>query len=387
VSARAERKPEKQQEPPYAWGEAPAGAPEVLWEHSGRPLWAQAVPERQGVLLVEKERVQFRQALSGAEEWTHPARDFPDELAVDGSGFLLAQGRDVRELDPAGGAPRWRQRMGGVVTGLALDGQTAYVSTRGPLCAVDRRDGGIRWRAQAPWEPELHPLPDAGLLVVDDPDTDAVFALHTADGARLWDFSVEGNPLVVGPAVGGSVLVAAHAAGLLALDARTGERRWELVTGAGFEAPALVREGIAYATDGAVHAIRAEDGQVLWSRSLADRDDRVFGLWLRAGALLAETWGGRLLVMDPADGSLRWERLLGQVHGAIADSRAFYLRCLGDRPDNRWSLLVLDQADGALLWELQARRMIQDLTGIGPTLIVELKNLVLALRAGQPAGN
>jgi hypothetical protein len=101
-------------------------------------------------------------------------------------------GQTLIEIDPESGAQRWRQRPGGPVTGVAVDADTVYASTRGPLFALDRRTGQVRWRSPCSWEPELHPHPEAGLLVVDDPETEAIQAFSAADGARRWEFSAEG---------------------------------------------------------------------------------------------------------------------------------------------------------------------------------------------------
>ncbi|HEU4751545.1 MAG TPA: PQQ-binding-like beta-propeller repeat protein, partial [Armatimonadota bacterium] len=95
--------------------------------------------------------------------------------------------------------------------------------------------------------------------------------------------------------------------------------------------------------------------------------------------LLAETWRGRLLALNPADGSLRWQRAPGQVHGLALDDRRLYLR-LSVGQDEGWSIAALDRATGDLAWELRARRMVPDLTLIGDVLIAEFKTQVIALR-------
>ncbi|HTE17983.1 MAG TPA: PQQ-binding-like beta-propeller repeat protein, partial [Armatimonadota bacterium] len=286
----ANPKPPKEIEPEYTWGETPGGQPRIVWEHSARPLWAQSVPERDGVLLMELERLLFRRASTGEKLWEQPAKAMPDELACDSRGVVLGSGQTLIEIDPESGAQRWRQRPGGPVTGVAVDADTVYASTRGPLFALDRRTGQVRWRSPCSWEPELHPHPEAGLLVVDDPETEAIQAYSAANGARRWEFSAEGQPVVAGPLAAGVLTVSAHEAGVAAVDAESGEVRWRLESEGAFEAPGVAHGDRLFFTDGTIHAVDAATGERVWHRALADEEEKVFSLRLDRGTLFAETW-------------------------------------------------------------------------------------------------
>lgn len=373
----------KAQEPEYTWGEAPGGQPEVLWEHSARPLWAQVVAERDGVLLMEKERLVFRRVSTGKVLWEDAARDLPDELASDGEGLLFAWGNHLEARDLESGKVRWRQRPGGPITGMALAPDMVFASTKGPLFALNRADGRQRWRATCAWEPELGFYGEAGLLVVDDPETETIRALNAETGTPLWDYSAQGQPVVAGPLAAGALLVSGHAAGLAAVDVASGEVRWQLATDRAFETPAVVAGETIIATDGIIHALEAETGAVLWERKLEDEEDGVFTLRLHHGTLYAETWRGRLLALNPQDGALRWECRPGQVHSLTGDAQTLYLRIHLTEPVGRWGVAALRQDTGELLWELHARRMVPDITLVGGVLAVELKTQVLALAVGS----
>jgi len=376
-------KPEKPREPEYTWGDCPAGAPPLLWQHAARPLWVQTAPERDSVLLMEKERLSFRQISTGAVLWEQAASDLPDEVAVDGASIVLALGRELRDLDPATGAPRWKQRPGGEITVLALDERTVYAATQGPLFVLDRATGKLRWRTPCGWEPELHPHPEAGLLVVDDAETESLRAYASEDGRHLWDYEAEGQPLVAGPLVQGLLFVSGHAAGVAAVEAQSGEVRWRLESEGAFEAAGVVSEAGLFFNDGTIYAVDPATGEVRWRRILADEDDKVFSIRLDGGALFAETWRGKLLALDPADGAVRWERTLGQVHGLTGDGRRFYVRTHIADPEERWAIFGVDRATGDLAWEIRARRLVPDLTEVEGVLVVELKNQVLALKTGS----
>ena len=370
----------KPQEPEYTWAESPAGQPTLVWEHAARPLWAQVLPELDLALLMEKERLEGRRVSTGAVLWQQTAQDLPDELAADGSGIILATGPSLISLDPATGAARWRQRPGGPITVLAIGADVVFVSTRGPLFALDRQTGRQRWRATCAWEPELSVYPEAGLLLVDDPETETIHALELERGTTAWEFSAEGQPVVAGPQFGGLIGISAHGAGVVAVDVATGEPRWRLQTGAAFESAGVVIGDMFVATDGKVRAVDARTGEPRWTCALQNEEDSVFTLRTLGEDLLAETWRGRLLSLDPADGSIRWERLLGQVHGITADADGLYLRAHVEEPVGRWLVAAVDRKNGDLRWELQARRQVPDVTRFGDVLVVELKNQVLVLR-------
>ncbi|MCC2669606.1 MAG: hypothetical protein K0Q72_2077 [Armatimonadetes bacterium] len=373
-------KPAKPIEPEYVWGETPGGKPEIVWEHAARPLWAQVVPEADLVLLMGKDRMEARRASTGAVLWQQDAQDLPDELSADVRTIVLAFGANLVALDPATGATRWRKRPGGVITGLAGTPEALFVTTRGPLFAYERNSGHQLWRATSAWEPELNVYPEAGLLLSNDPETEAIRALDSARGTVGWEYSAEGQPVVAGPLLGETIAISAHGAGIAAVEIATGEVRWRLETGASFEAAGVRIGDTLFATDGTMHAVDVQTGEARWTRTLEDEDDRVFALRALDGELFAETWRGRLLAIDPADGSLKWERRLGQVHGMTGDANCLYLRVHVETPESRWSVLAIDRKDGELRWEMTARRQVPDVTRFGDLLVVELKNQVLALR-------
>lgn len=384
-------------EPEYAWGESPAGIPAVVWQHEARPLWVQVVPSQDTALLIEKNRLAGRRISTGEILWEAPSAGPPDQLAVDGAGVLLASGQEVRGLDPRTGAERWRRQLGGDIEALAGGGRSAYAvsaqRSRGGIFALDRGSGEIRWRAPFGAEPELTPHEAAGVLLASDASTESIVALDMARGERLWEFAAEDQPVVAGPAAGDLVIVSAHAWGAAGLDLRAGAVRWRLESPRGFEAAGVTLGGRVYLTDGTLYAVDAASGRVVWKREPADEGDGVFSVYVEAGILFAETWRGRLLALDPATGSLRWERRFGQVQGMTSDGSSsaegegsgghparLYLRMSVERPHAPWGVLAVNPSTGALLWELQTRRMPPDLTVVGGILVVELKNQVLALR-------
>ena len=381
-------KAEKPTAPEWTWGECPAGQPAVRWEHSARPLWVQVLPEHAALFLMEKSRYLLRSLDNGRSLWEGRLEDLPDELAHDVSGIVLAAQRDLRELEPKRGADRWRIRTGGVVTALVLSPDTVYAATRGPLVAISRQDGKQRWKVPSAWEPELQVHPEANLVVVDNPETETLLGLDVTTGETLWEHTADGQPVAAGPLVGGLIPISRHAAGVAAVDARTGETRWTLESEGAWEHPGVPLGDQLFFTDGAVWAVNAATGEVAWQRKLEEEEDQFFSIRVVPGAkpmLLAESWRGRLLALSPADGSLLWERRPGQAHGFAADDETLYLRLNISHEESGWAVAALDRGTGDLRWELRAPKLIPDLTLVGNLLVVELKNAALVLNVREMA--
>lgn len=324
--------------------------------------------------------MEYRDSASGASVWQQPSSDFPDEMAVDAGGILLAYGQDLRALDPVTGADQWKRRIGGGVTTVALDGDLAYVATQRPLFALNRRDGSILWSGKSGSEPRLLPCPDAGILVVDNPETSTLQGLDRRTGHQRWEFSCEEQTVVAGALVGDVLCVSANEAGAVGVDVSSGAVRWRLEAEGAFEEPAVAVADRFYVTNGSVHALDAATGDVAWRYTTGNDEDKVFAVRAEGDSLLAETWKGRLIALDLQSGAPRWEQSLGQVHGTTGDARHLYVRVNRNDPAAAWAVLALDRQTGAPVWELRSTRLIPDVTCIDDVLLVELRAHVLALR-------
>ncbi len=380
-------------EPEYVWGETPGGKPATRWEYDARDLWVQTLPVAGVALLLEKHRIELRGVEQGDTRWHHALPGHPDELAVDAKLVVLGEGQELRALDLASGKQVWQRRIGSKVSRLALDAERLYVVTEGPVFALNRATGESLWRAPGRTDPAVIPWPASashpGVVILNDVQGEAIQAYEPAAGARLWEYTSEGEPVVAGPVADGVALISNHEKGAVAVDAQTGEELWRHHTGGVFEEPALVSPvpspvpssggEQAIFTDGAVHALDLKTGKLRWERRLEDGEDAIFAIRLAGNLLLAESWKGRLLALALDTGKLRWEAHVGQLHGVQSDDKQIYARVNVPAPENRWAVLALDRATGNVAWELRARRMVPDLTLVGTTLLIELRSQALAL--------
>jgi len=151
------------------------------------------------------------------------------------------------------GDERWRFETSGSVTSPAVSGKTVYVSSGdGAVYAVDAESGELRWESETD----------------QDPSSPAVAELPS---------STDGSGESTGGAI---VLVGIGGDRLRALDAGTGEQRWQFETGRSLSSPAVVHDvgdgspngpesalvvvGTDSSRGGMVHGLDAATGQRHW---------------------------------------------------------------------------------------------------------------------------
>ena len=195
----------------------------------------------------------------------------------------------------------------------AFDPTSAYLPLKGGrLVAIDLRSGRVRWTMElaTAWAPSV----DEGLVVV------------------------AGDELLTG------------------LDALTGRPRWRVPMTGGFSAPPAAAGGwlVGAPARGDVIAIRATDGQVLWTRRLG-APVRVRPVVTATGVYVSLD-DGRVVALDLTTGTPRWERTLGGKPGDLlvlddrlfvgADDKFFYALKTANG-DQRWKRRIGGRPAGA----------------------------------------
>jgi len=156
---------------------------------------------------------------------------------------------DLVALDRRSGRERWRFKAAGPVTSAATitNGLVLFASRGGWLTALDGATGRERW-ARFYWSSWIESdgvMGDDGLFYVGSSDLRVTAAIDPASGKAAWQTDVLGwswgTPAVTSDTVYVGVAaprqyVTKHAAGLVALDRRTGAVRWrrEILPGDGF---------------------------------------------------------------------------------------------------------------------------------------------------------
>lgn len=252
---------------------------------------------------------------------------------------LGSRGGSIVGVDVGTGAVSWSTRVAGGIDGNArYDRQRGVVyvgSDDGYLYAVEPEQGRIRWSAKfrGPIEHAPDIGPDALYLAT---GADRVFAVDPADGKTRWQYERD-TP--------------------------------EGFTIHGYAAPRRHGE-LVYAgfSDGYLVALRADNGKIVWSRSLAAASEQFVDIdatpIIVGDQLLAASFSGGLYGLGPKDGEVLWHTLIDGT-SAIALG-AEHLYAMSSREG-----LAAVSPQGNILWR-QGMPDAGDLTmpaEIGPYLV------------------
>ena len=162
---------------------------------------------------------------------------------------------------------------------------------------------GVRWTVALPAPPASAPVIAGNRIFLSTlPGVLRVLALH--DGRELWQQAINADqPVVV---EGERVYVAAGEA-IHALGVTDGALAWRAPTGV-LTAPVLVKDGWIIAASAAkLFAIRASDGQVIWSLDSGPQRERAA---ISGDLLFVPLASGFMRAHDLSTGAVRWERRL-----------------------------------------------------------------------------
>ena len=251
--------------------------------------------------------------------WVAPPPSYVGMPAADSEEVVVTYGHSHVVLLDAGGRPRWtvdHRSVRDVAARLTPD--AVLVPTEEGLVALDRATGATRWQAGI-GDRANTPVVAGGRAVVSTWDGSLV-ALDLAGGRVAWRVPLPG--VALGPAAGDDRTVvttweAEHGAGAgaLAVDAATGRQRWAVpfpeggVSGPGLLAAADgERLVVLLAGDIAAHALALDSGTERWSTPLEGAGSpEVVPLDAGGGAVLVGHRLGGLVLLDGADGRVRWE--------------------------------------------------------------------------------
>lgn len=254
---------------------------------------------------------------SGDEVWTVDLMpDNEDSEASLGGGVAYSRGRlyvttafgEIVALDARTGARLWLSRVGAPMRNAptVAGGRVFAITFNNELHVLDARDGATLWTHAGITE-------SAGLLgsavpavsgdlVIAPYSSGELFALRVENGRVAWTDSltfqgrigsrttlsdIDGSPVVDR----GWVFAISHSGRLVALDLRSGRRRWDQEI-SGSQTPWVAGDYIFLVTSNAnMVCLRRADGRVRWVRPLPRFEDPEN----REGVI---TWSGPVLIGD-----------------------------------------------------------------------------------------
>jgi outer membrane protein assembly factor BamB len=240
------------------------------------------------------QRVIAMDASNGHQAWNQLLRPrHGRDTYARGGGLAVAGGRVfvvtgfgfVAALDASNGHEIWRQDGGAPFESSPTisDGRVFVINNDSELISMSAETGEVQWNYQAIAEPAR--ILAAPSVAVDGETVVAPFAsgelvaLVTANGRRLWEDSLSRsgrltslsaiNDIAGRPVISNGVAYAvSHSGVLVAIDIRTGDRKWAKPF-ASTQTPCLIG-GVLYAVsvDGELVAFDADSGNVYWVRQL-----------------------------------------------------------------------------------------------------------------------
>lgn len=251
----------------------------------------------------------------------------------------VGPGSDVTE--------RWRIDISGPSARPVVADGLAYLPTVAAVRAVDAATGEERWResggGDGPMWPR-HVVWHDGTVYVARMDDPALLALDGATGEREWTFAPERGlrTLVLDPE--GATLYAGGSRGTVyAMDAETGDRRWQrTVFGPVSKLAQSIPELLVATEAGEVYGLSPDDGRGYWRQklpgvvqSLATANGR--------GAFVSVFGGPTVELESERAGAVRWKRDVWSADSFIVAGRT--LVAAGRR------LTALDvRSDGERQW-------------------------------------
>ncbi|MEQ9641104.1 MAG: PQQ-binding-like beta-propeller repeat protein [Alphaproteobacteria bacterium] len=280
-------------------------------------------------------------AESGRELWRVGLRPRHEERGAHGGGIAYDRGRlfattgygDVFALNAETGKMFWKRGIGVPLRAAPTvdSGRVFVISYDNQMNALSDVDGEVLWsHAGIPEDAGLLGSASAaveGDIVVAPYSSGELFAMRVENGRVLWSdqlvraggatalaalSDIRGRPVMDR----GLVIAISHAGRMVAIDARTGERIWDLDI-AGIETPWVAGEFIYVVTTSAeVVCVSRRDGRVRWVTQLQrfedeeDKEDPI--LWtgpvLASDRLVLVSSHGFAVAISPYDG-----HLLGQM--------------------------------------------------------------------------
>jgi len=245
------------------------------------------------------------------------------------------------------------------------DGKVYAAGSDGKVVALDAASGRQVWSVAVDADIAAGVGADAATVVVAS-TRGTVFAFDAATGKQRWKVKAS-TEVLSAPAVGsGVVVVRSMDNKIVAYDVESGERRWVVQR----TAPALVlraapgiviNDGVAFIAlpAGRLLAINTATGTARWDAPIAEprgateleRVADVSGMPALLGReVCATAYQGRIACVDTGNGSLRWAREFSADVGPAMDQRYVFAA------DELGSLAGFSRDTGGSLWRSTALR-------------------------------
>ncbi len=204
-----------------------------------------------------------------------------DAVCVDGTVYVGTNDDVLHALDTANGQTKWTFLTGNNISAspTVSNGTVYFGSSDGRLYALDAASGNLKWYYQTgAMINQSGPALVDGVIYVGSRDG-FVYAIRATDGSLVWKFDTGGISLEQSsPTVANGIVYIGgwydmsftRPGSLYAIDAATGNLRWEKLTGTGISSSPFVADGKVFITadDMKIHVLDAATGSSVWSKEI-----------------------------------------------------------------------------------------------------------------------
>lgn len=286
-------------------------------------------------------------------------------VATDGTIYQCVRDASINNvyaINP-NGTQKWALKLDGAIgafPALSADGVLYCLTNKSTLYALDATSGTIKWQK---------PLDGAtgGAVAIDKngkvyAGTNATIYAFNSNGMQLWKLDGENKVTEQGAfALNGDMLYATlkGTGGLIAVDMKTGTKKWTYPAGNDAYFPVVDKNGNIYFTDKTknIHAVSPE-GRKIWTTA-AGNNLTYSGAVLSADGILyvgTQKSGNKILGLDTSDGSIVFEQSAGQQVMAavtIGPDRRLYCGTIGSNNIGSLKAFAIDKTLETTSWSVR----------------------------------
>jgi eukaryotic-like serine/threonine-protein kinase len=161
-------------------------------------------------------------------------------------------------------------------------------------------------------------------MVIVGSNDDKIVALSTLTGNKVWNYHISDDVGRASPLVSGStVYIGAQDGTFYALDANTGDLRWQLNTWAVWGAPAVSGNTLYVGSDKSIlYALNPATGATKWSATLGDRVRCTPSI--KNGTVYVGADDYRVYAYNASTGALKWKTSAFPHKGIVRSSPAVW---------------------------------------------------------------
>ncbi len=236
-------------------------------------------------------------------------------LAVsDGIVFFGASDGRLWAVDAATGNKSWRFEAKLAIRSAPLlkDNMLYFGSDDHRIYAYDLGNKTLAWQFETSAPVQSTPVVYRDTVYVPSQDG-YLYALRTDNGTVIWRQALSSNQVYSSPMIERDKVVVAAGPYLIAMDARSGDRRWVFTAGDLIVGTPTVsgRNVFIGSRDGVIYAINDLTGRAIWRFPGAEAGPPVQSSMLLAGdALLVRRGNRNVLALNQSDGQLLWQYTL-----------------------------------------------------------------------------